>query len=167
MNILIADDEIAIRELVGEILEGEGHEITLAEDGQDALYGDAGSAERLNDDLIALRLVRAVLDLSANLAAVSQLDPISRGRRSAGADQRYPSQKNDSQAPRAHGTGLRPSRRIATSTGIVAGPGCRFNKNPCAPASGTETSWAVGVPFHPVILAVCQFIRSTRPKSLR
>ncbi len=37
MNILIADDEIAIRELVGEILEGEGHEITLAEDGEDAL----------------------------------------------------------------------------------------------------------------------------------
>ena len=37
MNILIADDEIAIRELVGEILEGEGHEVTLAEDGEDAL----------------------------------------------------------------------------------------------------------------------------------
>ena len=37
MNILIADDEVAIRELVGEILEGEGHEVTLAEDGEDAL----------------------------------------------------------------------------------------------------------------------------------
>ncbi len=37
MNILIADDEITIRELVGEILGGEGHEITLAEDGEDAL----------------------------------------------------------------------------------------------------------------------------------
>ena len=37
MNILIADDEIAIRELVGEILEAEGHEITLAEDGEEAL----------------------------------------------------------------------------------------------------------------------------------
>ncbi len=37
MNILIADDEAAIRELVGEILEGEGHEVTLAEDGEDAL----------------------------------------------------------------------------------------------------------------------------------
>lgn len=37
MNILIADDEIAIRELVGEVLSGEGHEITLAEDGKDAL----------------------------------------------------------------------------------------------------------------------------------
>jgi len=37
MNILVADDEIAIRELVGEILEGEGHEVTLAEDGEDAL----------------------------------------------------------------------------------------------------------------------------------
>jgi len=37
MNILIADDEIAIRELVGEILESEGHEVTLAEDGEDAL----------------------------------------------------------------------------------------------------------------------------------
>ena len=37
MNILIADDEVAIRELVGEILGGEGHEITLAENGEDAL----------------------------------------------------------------------------------------------------------------------------------
>jgi diguanylate cyclase (GGDEF)-like protein len=37
MNILIADDEVAIRELVGEILGDEGHEITLAEDGEDAL----------------------------------------------------------------------------------------------------------------------------------
>jgi two-component system cell cycle response regulator len=37
MNILIADDEIAIRELVGEVLEAEGHEITLAENGEDAL----------------------------------------------------------------------------------------------------------------------------------
>ena len=37
MNILIADDEIAIRELVGEVLSGAGHEITLAEDGKDAL----------------------------------------------------------------------------------------------------------------------------------
>jgi len=37
MNILIADDEIAIRELVGEILAGEGHDVTLAEDGEDAL----------------------------------------------------------------------------------------------------------------------------------
>ncbi len=37
MNILIADDEIAIRELVGEILAAEGHVVTLAEDGEDAL----------------------------------------------------------------------------------------------------------------------------------
>ena len=37
MNILIVDDETAIRELVGEILAGEGHEVTLAEDGEDAL----------------------------------------------------------------------------------------------------------------------------------
>ena len=37
MNILIVDDEIAIRELVGEILAGEGHEVTLAEDGEDAV----------------------------------------------------------------------------------------------------------------------------------
>lgn len=37
MNILIADDEVAIRDLVGEILAGEGHEVTLAEDGEDAL----------------------------------------------------------------------------------------------------------------------------------
>jgi len=37
MNILVADDELAIRELVGEILTGEGHDVTLAEDGEDAL----------------------------------------------------------------------------------------------------------------------------------
>ncbi len=37
MNILVADDEVAIRELVGEILMGEGYEVTLAEDGEDAL----------------------------------------------------------------------------------------------------------------------------------
>jgi len=37
MNILVADDELAIRELVGEVLEGDGHSITLAEDGEDAL----------------------------------------------------------------------------------------------------------------------------------
>jgi len=37
MNILIADDELAIRNLVGEILEDEGHTVTLAEDGEDAL----------------------------------------------------------------------------------------------------------------------------------
>ena len=37
MNILIADDQATIRELVGEILGDEGHEITLAEDGEDAL----------------------------------------------------------------------------------------------------------------------------------
>lgn len=37
MNILVVDDELAIRELVGEILKGEGHDVTLAEDGEDAL----------------------------------------------------------------------------------------------------------------------------------
>jgi diguanylate cyclase (GGDEF)-like protein len=37
MNILIVDDEVAIRELVGEILEGDGHVVTLAENGEDAL----------------------------------------------------------------------------------------------------------------------------------
>jgi diguanylate cyclase (GGDEF)-like protein len=37
VNILIADDDVAIRKLVGEILAGDGHEITLAEDGEDAL----------------------------------------------------------------------------------------------------------------------------------
>jgi diguanylate cyclase (GGDEF)-like protein len=37
MNILIADDEVAIRELVGEVLAGEGHDVTLAENGKDAL----------------------------------------------------------------------------------------------------------------------------------
>jgi len=37
MNILVADDELAIRELVGELLEADGHTVTLAEDGEDAL----------------------------------------------------------------------------------------------------------------------------------
>ena len=37
MNILIADDELSIRSLVGELLEGEGHTVTLAKDGMDAL----------------------------------------------------------------------------------------------------------------------------------
>ncbi len=37
MNILIADDEPAIRNLVGELLTDEGHTVTLAENGEDAL----------------------------------------------------------------------------------------------------------------------------------
>jgi diguanylate cyclase (GGDEF)-like protein len=37
MNILVADDELAIRSLVAELLEDEGHIVTLAEDGEDAL----------------------------------------------------------------------------------------------------------------------------------
>jgi len=37
MNILVADDEVTIRTLVGELLTDEGHNVTLAEDGQDAL----------------------------------------------------------------------------------------------------------------------------------
>lgn len=37
MNILVADDEFAIRGLVGELLTDEGHVVTLAEDGEDAL----------------------------------------------------------------------------------------------------------------------------------
>ncbi len=37
MNILVADDELAIRNLVPELLEDEGHIVTLAEDGEDAL----------------------------------------------------------------------------------------------------------------------------------
>ena len=37
MNILVADDEPAIRSLVGQLLEDEGHTVTLAEDGKDAL----------------------------------------------------------------------------------------------------------------------------------
>ena len=37
MNILIADDEVTIRELVGEILAADGHDVTLAKDGNEAL----------------------------------------------------------------------------------------------------------------------------------
>jgi two-component system cell cycle response regulator len=37
MNILVADDDLAIRSLVGELLRDEGHNVMLAEDGEDAL----------------------------------------------------------------------------------------------------------------------------------
>jgi two-component system cell cycle response regulator len=37
MNFLVVDDEVAIRELVGELLEAAGHNVTLAENGEDAL----------------------------------------------------------------------------------------------------------------------------------
>lgn len=37
MNILVADDELSIRSLVAELLEDEGHTVTVAEDGEDAL----------------------------------------------------------------------------------------------------------------------------------
>lgn len=37
MNILVADDELSIRSLVAELLEDEGHSVTVAEDGEDAL----------------------------------------------------------------------------------------------------------------------------------
>jgi diguanylate cyclase (GGDEF)-like protein len=37
MNFLVVDDEVTIRELVGELLEAEGHNVTLAENGEDAL----------------------------------------------------------------------------------------------------------------------------------
>jgi len=37
MNILVADDELAIRSLVAELLRDEGHIVTVAEDGEDAL----------------------------------------------------------------------------------------------------------------------------------
>ena len=37
MNILVADDEVAIRNLVGGLLEDDGHTVTLAENGEDAL----------------------------------------------------------------------------------------------------------------------------------
>ena len=37
MKILVADDEVAIRSLVAELLTDEGHDVTIAEDGEDAL----------------------------------------------------------------------------------------------------------------------------------
>ncbi len=37
MNILVADDEVSIRNLVGGLLEDDGHTVTLAENGEDAL----------------------------------------------------------------------------------------------------------------------------------
>lgn len=37
MNILVADDDLSIRSLVAELLSDEGHNVTVAEDGEDAL----------------------------------------------------------------------------------------------------------------------------------
>jgi signal transduction histidine kinase/ActR/RegA family two-component response regulator len=51
-RILVADDESSVRELLGDILESEGFEVTLAENGNDALkLFDAGSFHALFTDL--------------------------------------------------------------------------------------------------------------------
>lgn len=72
MNILIADDEVAIRELVGEILAGDGHEITLAEDGQDALdkfkrsWHEIVFSDIRMPNLSGIELLAAVKEINAN-----------------------------------------------------------------------------------------------------
>ena len=51
-RILVADDESSVRELLGDILESEGFEVTLAENGNEALkLFDAGSFHALFTDL--------------------------------------------------------------------------------------------------------------------
>jgi diguanylate cyclase (GGDEF)-like protein len=72
MNILVADDEIAIRELVGEILEGEGHEVTLAEDGEDALekfkktWHEIVFSDIRMPKMNGIKLLQAVKEINAN-----------------------------------------------------------------------------------------------------
>jgi diguanylate cyclase (GGDEF)-like protein len=72
MNILIADDEVNIRELVGEILESEGHEITLAEDGEDALekfkrtWHEIVFSDIRMPKMNGLELLAAVKEINAN-----------------------------------------------------------------------------------------------------
>ena len=72
MNILVADDEIAIRELVGEILEGEGHEVTLAEDGEDALekfkrtWHEMVFSDIRMPKMNGIKLLEAIKEINAN-----------------------------------------------------------------------------------------------------
>jgi diguanylate cyclase (GGDEF)-like protein len=72
MNILVADDEIAIRELVGEILEGEGHEVTLAEDGEDALekfkktWHEIVFSDIRMPKMNGIKLLEAIKEINAN-----------------------------------------------------------------------------------------------------
>ncbi len=72
MNILVADDETAIRELVGEILEGEGHEVTLAEDGEDALekfkraWHEIVFSDIRMPKMNGIELLSAVMKINAN-----------------------------------------------------------------------------------------------------
>lgn len=72
MNILIADDEIAIRELVGEILEGEGHDVTLAENGEDALakfkrsWHEIVFSDIRMPKLNGIELLAAIKEINAN-----------------------------------------------------------------------------------------------------
>lgn len=71
MNILVADDEIAIRELVGEILEADGHDITLAEDGEDAL----GKFKRCWHEIIFSDIRMPKMSGIELLAAVKEINP--------------------------------------------------------------------------------------------
>ena len=72
MNILVADDEIAIRELVGEILEGEGHDVTLAEDGEDALekfkrtWHEIVFSDIRMPKMNGIKLLEAIKEINAN-----------------------------------------------------------------------------------------------------
>ena len=72
MNILVADDEIAIRELVGEILEGDGHEITLAEDGEDALekfkrtWHEVVFSDIRMPKMNGIELLEAIMEINGN-----------------------------------------------------------------------------------------------------
>ncbi len=72
MNILIADDDVVIRKLVGEILADDGHEITLAEDGEDALeifkrtWHEIVFSDILMPKMNGIELLAAVKGINAN-----------------------------------------------------------------------------------------------------
>jgi len=71
MNILIADDEVTIRELVGEILAADGHDVTLAKDGKDAL-------EKFNlswHEVVFSDIRMPIMNGIELLAAVKEINP--------------------------------------------------------------------------------------------
>lgn len=61
MRILVVDDDVAIREVLADLLEEEGHDLLLAEDGQAAVE----IAETYRPDLVLMDLRLPVLDGAA------------------------------------------------------------------------------------------------------
>jgi diguanylate cyclase (GGDEF)-like protein len=72
MNILVADDDLAIRSLVAELLTDEGHTVTVAEDGADALekYKEEWHEIVFSDirmpKMNGIKLLEAIKEINAN-----------------------------------------------------------------------------------------------------